>query len=96
MIRFVAILSLAALAACESNLVWSDFEYHPETSAVARNRAMMVQNPNDLVRARASSGRDANRSVDVLGKYGRGEATASASEAQGNTSTSASPMSGGK
>ncbi|MDO8608757.1 MAG: CpaD family pilus assembly lipoprotein [Phaeospirillum sp.] len=56
--------------------------------SVQRNRGLMVQNPADLIRARESSGRDANRSGDVLGKYGRGEATGSAAEAikQGSTS----------
>ncbi len=48
--------------------------------SVERNRGLMVQNPADLVRARESTGRDANRSGDVLGKYGRGEATGSATE----------------
>ncbi|RAU20942.1 Type IV pili component [Paramagnetospirillum kuznetsovii] len=48
--------------------------------SLERNRGLMVQNPADLVRAREASGRDANRSGDVLGKYGRGEATGSASE----------------
>ncbi len=48
--------------------------------SVERNRGLMVQNPADLVRARESTGRDANRAGDVLGKYGKGEATGSASE----------------
>lgn len=63
--------------------------------SVQRNRGLMVQNPADLIRAREASGRDANRSGDVLGKYGRGEATGSATEAieQGSTS---SVGSGGK
>ena len=57
--------------------------------SVERNRGLMVQNPADLIRAREASGRDANRSGDVLGKYGRGEATGSAVEAvnQGSTSS---------
>ena len=57
--------------------------------SVQRNRGLMVQNPADLIRAREASGRDANRSGDVLGKYGRGEATGSAAEAinQGSTSS---------
>lgn len=50
--------------------------------SIQRNTALMLQNPADLIRARQSSGRDANRSADVLGKYGRGEATGSAPEAQ--------------
>lgn len=57
--------------------------------SVQRNTALMLQNPADLIRARESSGRDANRSVDVLGKYGRGEATSSEAEdmTAGSTST---------
>ena len=57
--------------------------------SVQRNMGLMVQNPADLIRAREASGRDANRSGDVLGKYGRGEATGSAVEAinQGSTSS---------
>lgn len=50
--------------------------------SVQRNIAAMVQNPADLVRARPSSGRDGNRSADVLDKYGRGQATGSAPELQ--------------
>jgi pilus assembly protein CpaD len=48
--------------------------------ATQRNKALMVQNPADLVRAREASGRDGNRSVDVLDKYGRGVAVGSAKE----------------
>lgn len=48
--------------------------------AVERNLGLMVANPNDLRQARPSSGRDANRAVDVLGKYGAGRATASQAE----------------
>ena len=57
--------------------------------AVQRNKAMMLQNPADLVRAREPSGRDANRAADVLDKYGKGQATGSAQEQvkQGTTST---------
>lgn len=57
--------------------------------SIQRNTALMLQNPADLIRARESTGRDANRAADVLGKYGRGEATSSAPEAQttGTTST---------
>lgn len=57
--------------------------------SLQRNKGLMVQNPADLIRAREASGRDANRSGDVLGKYGRGEATGSASESikQGSTSS---------
>lgn len=56
--------------------------------SVERNRGLMVQNPADLIRARETSGRDANRAGDVLGKYGRGEATGSASEEISAGSTS--------
>lgn len=49
--------------------------------SMQHNIAAMVQNPADLVRARQSSGRDGNRSVDVLDKYGKGAATGSAQEA---------------
>lgn len=80
MIRRLAILLPLALCACaDSGIVWADYESKP--SAVERNRALMVQNPADLLRARPSSGRDGNRAADVLGKYGRGEATGSAPEA---------------
>ena len=83
MIRILAIVSLLGLAACaDSGVVWSDTAVQP--SAVERNRAMMVQNPADLYRARDASGRDGNRAVDVLAKYGRGEPTASSGEAAGN------------
>ena len=57
--------------------------------SVERNRALMVQNPADLIRAREASGRDANRANDVLGKYGRGEATSSAIEPTKEGTTSA-------
>jgi pilus assembly protein CpaD len=53
-----------------------------------RDMALMIQNPADLVRAREASGRDANRSADVLGKYQRGEATSSAIENQTAGTTS--------
>lgn len=56
--------------------------------SIQRNTALMLQNPADLIRARQSSGRDANRSADVLGKYDRGEATSSAIELQSSGSTS--------
>lgn len=56
--------------------------------SVQRNAALMLQNPADLVRARESSGRDANRAADVLDKYARGEATGSAKEAKSTGSTS--------
>lgn len=79
MIRSLVIVSLLGLAACaDSGVVWMD---PAQPSAVERNRAMMVQNPVDLYRARESTGRDGNRAVDVLAKYGRGEPTASSSEA---------------
>ncbi|OJX77717.1 CpaD family pilus assembly lipoprotein [Magnetospirillum sp. 64-120] len=48
--------------------------------AVTRNIGLMVSDPADLVRARDTSGRDANRAADVLGKYGQGKATSSAAE----------------
>lgn len=49
--------------------------------SIQRNRALMLQNPADLVRARDSTGRDGNRAADVLDKYGKGQATASQAEA---------------
>ncbi|OAN50423.1 Type IV pili component [Paramagnetospirillum marisnigri] len=68
-----------------------DFSNAPHSNwgcAVERNRGLMVQNPADLVRAREATGRDANRAGDVLGKYGRGEATGSAVEEQSAGTTS--------
>ena len=56
--------------------------------SVQRNTALMLQNPADLVRARDSSGRDANRAADVLLKYGKGQATSSDAEKQTSGSTS--------
>jgi pilus assembly protein CpaD len=50
--------------------------------AVRHNIAVMTQNPADLMRARPASGRDGNRSTDVLDKYGRGLATSSSPEPQ--------------
>lgn len=65
--------------------------------SVQRNRGLMVQNPADLIRAREASGRDANRSGDVLGKYGRGEATSSAIEpTKAGTTSSVGSAGGGK
>ena len=66
--------------------------------SIQRNTALMVQNPADLVRARESSGRDANRAADVLAKYGRGEATSSALESKtaGSTSDVGSSSGAGK
>lgn len=57
--------------------------------SVTRNIGLMVSDPADLVRAREATGRDANRSVDVLDKYGRGKATGSDAEikATGGLST---------
>lgn len=49
--------------------------------SVTRNIGLMVSNPADLVRAREASGRDGNRAVDVLTKYGEGKPTASGAEA---------------
>ena len=64
--------------------------------SIQRNKGLMVQNPADLIRAREASGRDANRSGDVLGKYGRGEATGSAAEAINQGSTSSVGSTSGK
>lgn len=55
--------------------------------AMQHNIAVMTQNPADLMRARPESGRDGNRSADVLDKYGRGLATGSAPEAQATAAT---------
>jgi len=63
--------------------------------SIQRNTALMLQNPADLIRARESTGRDANRSSDVLAKYGRGEATASKPESKTAGSTSDVGGSGG-
>lgn len=49
--------------------------------AVTRNMGLMLSNPADLVRARELSGRDGERAVDVLTKYGQGKATGAAPEA---------------
>lgn len=57
--------------------------------AVNRNIGLMVSNPADLVRARAATGRDANRSVVVLDKFGKGEATGSASPFGGGVTSGA-------
>ncbi len=48
--------------------------------ATQRNIGLMVQNPADLVRMRDATGRDANRAVDVIGKYDKGASTGSAKE----------------
>lgn len=48
--------------------------------AVTRNIGLMVSDPADLVRSRQPSGRDGNRAVDVLTKYGEGKNTGSQSE----------------
>ncbi|WP_235062966.1 CpaD family pilus assembly protein [Paramagnetospirillum caucaseum] len=48
--------------------------------SIQRNKALMVQNPADLVRARETSGRDGGRAATVLDKYGKGEATGAARE----------------
>ncbi|MGE5504507.1 MAG: CpaD family pilus assembly lipoprotein [Actinomycetota bacterium] len=61
--------------------------------ATQRNKALMVQNPADLVRARDASGRDGNRASDVLDKYGKGQSTGSQAEAQ--TQGSLSGIAGG-
>jgi len=62
--------------------------------SIQRNTALMLQNPADLIRARDSSGRDANRAADVLGKYQRGAPTSSSPEQQ--SAGSASPVGNGK
>jgi pilus assembly protein CpaD len=56
--------------------------------SLVRNRALMLQNPADLVRAREPTGRDGNRAADVLEKYGKGQATASQAEAGGSATVS--------
>lgn len=61
-------------------------DYRNETStnfgcAVTRNIGLMLSNPADMARARDATGRDANRSVDVLTKYGQGKPTAATAEA---------------
>lgn len=56
--------------------------------SIQRNKALMVQNPADLVRARESSGRDGFRAATVLEKYGKGEATGAAREVINAGSTS--------
>lgn len=84
--RLVVLLSFMLAGCADSGIVWNDFAAQP--SAVERNRAMMVQNPADLIRAREASGRDGTRAVDVLAKYGRGEATSSAPEALSGGSVS--------
>ncbi len=63
--------------------------------SIQRNKALMVQNPADLVRARESSGRDGARAATVLEKYGKGEATSSAKEAASAGSTSSVGSSSG-
>ena len=70
-----------------------DYDNEPDPNwgcAMQHNIAAMVQNPADLKRARPASGRDGNRSTDVLGKYGRGLATSSAAEAQAAAAAAAS------
>ncbi|CUW38429.1 putative Type IV pili component(Pilus biogenesis CpaD-related,10-203) [Magnetospirillum sp. XM-1] len=63
--------------------------------SLQRNRALMVQNPADLVRARETSGRDGGRAATVLEKYGKGEATGAAKEATSAGSTSSVGSSAG-
>lgn len=78
-IRILAVVAPLGLAACaDSGVVWSDYDVQP--SAIERNRAMMMQNPNDLVQAREASGRSGARAADVQSKYGRGEATSAAGQ----------------
>jgi pilus assembly protein CpaD len=64
--------------------------------AVTRNIGLMVSNPADLVRARDPSGRDANRSADVIDKYGQGKPTGAQGEAPAPTATISVVGSGGK
>lgn len=90
----LALLPLAQSGCADNGIVWNDYGTQP--SAVERNRAMMVQNKADLIRAREASGRDSNRAVDVLAKYGRGEATGSAPEALSGGSVSSVGQSGKK
>ena len=62
-----------------------DYDNAPHSNwgcSIQRNVGLMVKNPADLIRAREASGRDANRASDVLGKYGRGEATGSQAESK--------------
>lgn len=94
-IRLAVVALPLVLAACpDTGVVWNDWDARP--SAVERNRALMVQNPNDLIRARESTGRDGTRAVDVLARYGRGEATGSALEAMSGGSVSSVGQSGKK
>jgi pilus assembly protein CpaD len=48
--------------------------------SIQRNVGLMVQNPADLVRMRADTGRSGARAVDVMDKYVKGAATDSAKE----------------
>jgi pilus assembly protein CpaD len=65
--------------------------------SIQRNKALMVQNPADLVRARETSGRDGGRATTVLEKYGKGEATGAAREnASAGSTSSVGSSSGGK
>ncbi len=75
-----------------------DFDNAPNSDwgcSIQRDRALMVQDPADLVRARTASGRDANRADDVLDKYGRGLATGSAPEKLSPGTTSSVGSGGG-
>lgn len=67
-------------------------DYRNQTStnfgcAVTRNMGLMLSNPADLVRARDATGRDANRAVDIVTKYGQGKPTASTAEAPAPAAT---------
>lgn len=67
-----------------------DFRNETSTNfgcAVTRNIGLMVSNPADLVRAHDASGRDANRAVDVVTKYGQGKPTAATAEAPAPAAT---------
>lgn len=67
-----------------------DFRNQTSTNfgcAMTRNIGLMVQNPADLERAREASGRDGNRAVDVLTKYGQGKPTAAQAEESKPTAT---------
>lgn len=63
--------------------------------SIQRNKALMVQNPADLVRARETTGRDGGRASTVLEKYGKGEATGAARENTSAGSTSSVGSSSG-
>ncbi|MBM3580467.1 MAG: hypothetical protein FJX37_00685 [Alphaproteobacteria bacterium] len=53
--------------------------------ATQRNVGSMAANPRDLIRLSDDQGRWGSRSVDILGKYQRGQGTASPKEAKTST-----------